>query len=106
MKLSEAIRKGAALRPQARHGFFKKMGKDRVLCSCALAAAYEAATGTTAYLEPDPVRIGLKTHFPQIANTVKEGEAEWVLGQLITVKNDFRNETREQIAEWAEAQGY
>lgn len=44
-KLSTLIREGAALRPPTYGQFFED--RDGVLCSCALGAAYEAATGKT-----------------------------------------------------------
>jgi hypothetical protein len=90
MKLSEAIRLGAMLRPQGRIDFFSADGK-----SCALGAALEAR--------------GIQH---RILATPAESDA--IYGQLyrwwpwlrvlsidaITYRNDVEGWTREQIADW------
>ena len=44
MKLSEAIRRGAALRPQA-FEMYQGTNEEGISTTCALGAAYEAITG-------------------------------------------------------------
>jgi hypothetical protein len=114
MKLSEAIREGAKARPQAKGAFFKRAGRNKTLCSCALGAAYEGATGRALVGKSKVVMKELVGFFPQLEDTVPEGflnggtslsAAEWKLAQLISVTNDRRGATREEIADGLEAQG-
>jgi hypothetical protein len=92
LKLSEAIRKGARLRPQGT-GWWHRDGK-----SCALGAAYEALTGriTNDYsgVTLETIHI-MATAFP----------AFYALTHEIGKMNDIQHLTREQIADWLEAQG-
>ena len=88
MKLSEAIRAGAKLRPQAFSGFFKDGG------SCAFGAAYEARTGRT--LTPLPVDTDVLCVVPEILDAA--------LFSAITDMNDEKRMSREQIADWVEEQ--
>jgi len=92
LKLSEAIRIGAAKRPQAVGKYFKDGA------SCALGAAYEAVTGK--YVESGSGGL---------PNMIKWFEDHFEMddwrGMDITERND-RGVSREQIADWLESQGY
>lgn len=84
IKLSEAMRIGAKIRPQAFLNYFID-GK-----SCALSAAYEGVTG-----HPwSPARWAVERGVPE--DIVRE-----ILGM-----NDISRMSRERIADWLEAQGY
>ena len=86
IKLSEAIRIGAAIRPQCSRSFFYK-GR-----SCAIGAAYEGLYGTT-----DGFSMGLlDSAFPHVH--------EGIWAQIIT-QNDGLRKSREQIADWLKEQG-
>lgn len=94
MKLSEAIRIGARLRPQCRGRLYRDDG------SCAIGAAFEGA--------------GWK---PEVEKyEAKEGASPWhwleerfgadhSIIDRIWRKNDLWGESRESIADWLEAQG-
>jgi hypothetical protein len=84
LKPSQAIRIGASLRPQCVGYLFADGG------SCALGAMYEGFTGKTCYLPRE-----MRKYFPEFSN--------W--HELIINKNDIQKWTREQIADWLEAQG-
>lgn len=90
LKLSEAIRIGAALRPHQCVGVFFGQGG-----SCALGAAYEAITGRT-----------LKEGSTEgaILKGIVPGYDDYGLRFEITGRND-RGETREHIADWLESRG-
>ncbi len=93
IKLSEAIRIGARLRPQCRAEFFKDGG------SCVIGAALEGAGlywKVMAYKAEKRVwpYHWIRELFP---NTVSDRE--------FFVRND-NGETREQIADWLEEQGF
>lgn len=90
MKLSEAIREGAKLRPQYFGADYFGNGG-----SCALGAAYEAVTGHGHYYADDAPTI--EDLFPSL--TVE-------LEMEIWDKNDQECLSREQIADWLEARGY
>lgn len=93
LKLSEAMRIGARLRPQCRGDLFDSVG------SCALGAAYEGMTGKTdAFFHSDVSDL-----FPQILGV--NGDLNEI-GREVLEKNDGDGWTREQIADWLEAQGY
>lgn len=104
MKLSEAIREGAKLRPQAFGAYF-----DEKNCSCALGAAsegsgfqYERTRGSVtarfAKLEKH-----LRQHFPMLWQPQNESMAT-DLWYAISERND-EGITREEIADWLEEQG-
>jgi hypothetical protein len=108
MKLSEAIREGAKLRPQGFGAFFTTDEDDKT-CSCAVGAAIEALTGKT------------HVHDEEVAATIREGWElfksariapggayhDWLPRLLdISKRNDIRHHTREQIADWLSEQGY
>lgn len=85
LKLSEAIRIGARLRPQCKRSFFY-YGK-----SCAIGAAIEGI----GLKDADLVRV-LRTRFAKAWDS-------GVLNKVYAMNNS--GQTREQIADWLEAQG-
>ncbi len=102
MKLSEAIRLGAMIRPQARGAFFKGGG------SCALGAALEAV-GVEYYeyggISPDDYRqihtrwpwTGVRYKGAYVGLPKKPTDVIWRL-------NDSLLRTREEIADWVATQ--
>ncbi len=95
LKLSDAIRVGAALRPQCTGDLFRS-GR-----SCALGAAYEGATGEVC----GHYDYGLVTkRFPILKGKGGDGSLN-KLGTAIFDRNDS-GMSRESIADWLEAQGY
>lgn len=93
LKLSEAMRIGAGIRPQTKCDLFNEHG------SCALGAAYEGATGSRCY----PWQYSLVTNaFPSLGDP--SGKLNR-LGREIFRRNDD-GDTRETIADWLESQGY
>lgn len=97
LKLSEAIRVGARLRPQCRASFFNGFG------SCALGAAMEALLNRPTDRDAD--YVWLCDHFPELKKQIRTHRA-WELGCEIVERNDGVGYTREQIADWLEAHGY
>ena len=93
LKLSEAIREGAKLRPQGFDAFFQTKD-DGVRCSCALGAAFEAMTGMDDYWAGDHT---LRELFPTVPVDVFTN---------ITAMNDASLLSREEIADQVEAWGY
>lgn len=79
MRLSEAIRLGAMLRPQITGATFRDGG------SCAIGAAMEAA-GLS-------VHGGIEFMWPHFS---------LLLQREVVIMNDLRGCTREEIADWAE----
>ena len=98
LKLSEAMRIGAKIRPQAKGRLFDAGA------SCALGAAYEGAFGAP------PAEVWGKD-YNDAGNALTDC---WMRlmdrypGQTagIFTKNDFLGMSREEIADWLEAQGY
>lgn len=90
LKLSKAIRIGAALRPHQCRGVFFGHGG-----SCAMGAAYEAITGKT-------LKEGSTDG--SFLRGVVPGFDDYGLRFSIAERND-KGESREQIAEWLESQG-
>ena len=89
-KLSQAIRLGATFRPQCTGEFSDSVG------TCALGAAMEAVG-----LEPKMCYYKeLRRRFPVLGNSYWS----FTLAGKITRLND-NGQTREQIADWLEAQG-
>ena len=105
MKLSEAIRLGAMLRPQGFRRFFSPKG------SCAMGAAIEALG-----LDLDATNVGLSEAYPWLFQAVgcpcgradhaaksmyrtRKGKVGGVC-VVIAYLNDFDRWTREQIADW------
>lgn len=110
MKISEAMRLGAALRPQCHKAWFKRVrdakGRYAGYGSCAMAAAYEAATGF------GPKQFRKRQHmgdgFAQWWNSHFEfgsSEPHRIHRQVLHM-NDVQRCSREQIADWVESQGY
>ena len=115
MKLSEAIREGAKIRPQAFGKFFAE-GEEQAT-SCALGAAMEGAG-----LVPMPLNFGnagydtLRQEWPEIEAqeiTCPAGckndwrcEAGGSIEDIIQHLNDTCRWTREQIADWLQERGY
>lgn len=100
MKLSEAIRKGAKLRPQCTTGrFFGNIG------TCALGAAVEAVTGHPHHTDGTALAVLHKEW--KFLNPRKKGDgiALSSIGQKIVQMNDNEHMTREQIADWLAEQG-
>lgn len=94
LKLSDAIRIGAKLRPQCECELFADGG------SCALGAAYEGITGQTCESHEYSRVINA---FPALRRVSGGGMNN--LGFSISSRNDS-GETREQIADWLESQGH
>lgn len=104
MKLSQAIRIGAACRPQTKHHLFHYEVCHNTLCSCAIGAAYEGltsytlqGTGASAYLilkkfVDDPA---MKVKCPFVSEMMS-------LQMALTHLNDIVGWTREKIADWLE----
>lgn len=87
MKLSDAIRIGAAKRPQCQGWYFDGVG------TCALGAAYEGLTGHP------PARMNLDSDVTRVL-------MRWgYIGSEVVIRNDLGH-TREQIADWLESKGY
>ena len=98
MKLSEAIRQGAAIRPQAYRDYCTRL-PDGGYATCALGAAYEALTGQlppSAYGPVDHVDLFLRG---------KYGEAYSIRRDAIVECNDEDRLSREEIAAQLEARG-
>lgn len=107
MKLSEAIREGAKKRPQAFRGFFRTVNGQ--LCSCALGAAYEAATGKAIEdADTDDIAYGLEDAIGINPFELDAPVAGWeyALGNYIEHLNDGLKHSREQIADWLQSIGY
>jgi hypothetical protein len=123
MKLSEAMREGAKLRPQSFVSQFQYVtGADGtiVLCSCALGAACEAEALSRGQDGPEAI-IGRNNLFgeggeayiesklfpyiwrPAFVNDGIEGKS---IGGLILGMNDNKRLSREEIADRVEALGY
>lgn len=126
MRLSEAIREGATLRPKAEDDFFifyRFSTKADDIRSCALGAAYEAVCGfagisfffgddclsleslqkiDAALYERWPVLRGAWCRKP----VDEEGEEGAItLQEIIQEMNDYGEYTREEIADWLESVG-
>lgn len=110
MKLSEAIRKGAEMRPQFSGRWFSELA-DGTVASCAQGAAYEAVfneipewneeppTNLSGYVRGHVARSDewnrLEAAFPGVQGGIFH---------RIAHKND-RDWTREEIADWLDEQG-
>lgn len=93
LKLSQAIRIGAKLRPQCSRTYFAWADRPLAVGSCALGAAWEGAG------------YGGPTHAPfGYQDVCKAFGITEPLAQSIAIRND-RGDTREQIANWLESQG-
>lgn len=99
LKLSEAMRIGARLRPQGFVEYFTGGG------SCAIGAAYEAVTGRTDYNSDDAPEVS--EVFPQLAQPFPGSDyKDDTLEDAIWEKNDIDYWSREKIADWLESHGY
>lgn len=100
MKLSEAIRAGAKLRPQAFGVSIDEHGG-----SCAMTAAREALFGgQRADTRVILAAVGLENE-PQVVMPVEVRELVPIVIAVICL-NDAYKWTREQIADWLEGIGY
>jgi hypothetical protein len=88
MRLSEAIRIGARIRPQCSQVY----GDEYAGTSCAIGAAWEAVTGQNPW-EVEPLKLD------EILGRTRAG-----IRSEIFSRNDS-GESRESIADWLEAQG-
>lgn len=100
MKLSEAIRIGAAMSLPAKITAIKRDDKGR-LHACALGAAHLGAGG-----DPDEenVYLAVATLWPELNKPAVAGEDD--LESSIWRRNDGRGWSRERIADWLEGLGY
>ncbi len=109
IKLSEAIREGAKLRPQAFGFMFNK--RDGIWCSCALGAAREhvfgigpggcttSANDITALAQQCGIDLGQMCVDPQ-------EQTHTMIHTVILRLNDEYHWTREQIADWLQTMGH
>jgi hypothetical protein len=109
-KLSDLVLEGSKLRPQTRGVFFGAVvGKG--LCSCALGAAIEAATGIADEhigTEQALTILAAETGLPLLTE-IDERSPLGEMGNLagvIALMNDGHCNTREEIAEWLKGKGY
>ena len=100
MKLSEAMREGAKLRPQGFGSHFPGYHKhgEEGCTSCALGAAMEAAG-----IGPDAWHAWPAGQYT-LAETFPHGYDYDIVGRVLDM-NDKERKTREEIADWLEGQG-
>ena len=102
MKLSEAIRLGAMMKPKG-DGHFEQAGR-----TCALGAAMDAVGLLDAASDIAlNIRDVYGKHFPVLRSLVRHpdsrmGVVQWRLDAVIVDLNDDCGWTREQIADWVE----
>lgn len=111
MKLSEAIKRGALLRPQCTGKAFKLMPDDTTIGSCALGAALEGAgligkplASETMYLYKQLVM----DEWPELDERkviVPPTDESDFLVYAIEKLNDHHEWSRERIAEWVGGMG-
>lgn len=109
MKLSEAIREGAKLRPQTHRRYWQPNG------SCALGAAVEATKGSVAASSVS-IREHLNEVWQGLRDTYKycpvdccrwqRHEALYDVPAIVVHLNDDHDWTREEIADWVEKEGF
>lgn len=108
MKLSEAIKEGAKIRPQSFGQFFGGTDNPHEITSCAIGAAYEAACGMASIRDANDglVELGKAVHV-DFKSYVTEPLFGRNLGlyRTIIMLNDDSKWTREQIADWLETIG-
>jgi hypothetical protein len=95
LKLSDAIREGAKLRPRQSFGTY---GSD--ISACAIGAARVAYTGSPYGYTPDSVRDILAAASSCPACDLGEGDA--LISNILHL-NDDHKWTRERIADWVES---
>jgi hypothetical protein len=117
MKLSEAIREGAKIRPQCYGAFFGNGTAENPIASCALGSALEGAK-LVEVQNLWPTNMGfalLAQQWPEIQNAKAPCPAKcnsWIchdgdsIEGMIQHLNDNCRWTREQIADWLEERGY
>jgi hypothetical protein len=93
MTLSEAMRKGAAMKPQ---GFGGNQGDER---SCAVGAVMDASTNNDLEIGYPELRAPYPTSCPKCECCFK-----WLASAIVHL-NDYHFEPRERIADWLEEQG-
>jgi hypothetical protein len=99
MQLSEAIRLGALLKPQAFHGPPAYLNLKDAAKTCALAAAAEAVGDT--YLDIFRWRTDQRWPFMEEETRCPEClSITYPVVTMITHLNDFHQWTRERIAAW------
>lgn len=106
MKLSEAIRAGAKLRPMGEEDYFVEVAKEGI-CSCALGAAYEALMGRINE-DHDDVSAALEYVYPWLFRDgwlVGPNGLRYSIGNVVAWTNDSGRFTREEIADWLETCG-
>lgn len=118
MKLSEAMRKGAAVSPPAKGLYFRVLTEHPdVICSCALGAAAIGAfdldpsldSGWTLRQCSQAERQLFETYYILFTDNVAAPVSdldEDSLHTIIAKLNDEYNWTREQIADWLQSIGY
>lgn len=97
MKLSEALRIGIQKRPVQAFGKFATSNDS----SCALGAILDAFDFLTQ--EGNELGFGAEERIPALYKNV--GPEQFVMWSLIIRMNDREKKTREEIANWLEAQG-
>lgn len=98
MRLSEAMRIGAAKRPQTCEGFYFDKG-----CSCALGAIYEASHSyNDDKTKALAIEATLIARYPELNNVV---EGIMIINHIIYY-NDTLGMNRDLIAGWLEERGY
>lgn len=112
MRLSEAIRTGAQLRPQAFGAFFRPRRRDGRLGSCALGAAID---GAELISDPWDRHAGellelLRAEWPELGSDRCDlvealGSTTGPVVDAITAANDALEMTRERIADVLAAHG-
>lgn len=101
MKLSEAMREGAKLRPQGFGGLFMNYPND--ITSCAIGAAFEADTGLISPSDGKFKEWASERGLTRIMTGGGLGLND--LYEQIVQLNDYSRMTREVIADWLEEQG-
>lgn len=102
MKISEAMRIGTKKRPQTHFGFFGL--EDGQLCSCAIGAAIEGATGKAEFENFNPYFNGINIMYEQMHNPILDGR--YSIYSVVTFLNDIEKWSRQGIADCLESQGY
>lgn len=102
MRLSEAIRKGATIRPQTFNDYWNSLDDGYMVGTCALGAALEAVGIPLQAMCEDAVRL----HFPETRRSWESVPGVITLSDEIEYRNDTLHQTREEIADWLQEQGY
>jgi hypothetical protein len=108
MRLSEAIRLGAMISPQARGHFFQQTvsGKESVIATCALGAASLAAGGSSFPIARPAFHtwpiLALTVPAAELPSGIAKGRRPLRLADLIILLNDMQGWTRTEIADWVQ----